>query len=159
VIRLALYEPDIPQNTGTILRLAACLGAPVDIVEPAGFPWSDRHFRRAGMDYLNHVELVRHISFSAFMESLRESGRRMVLLSTQASLPYSEFPFSEADTLVLGRESRGVPETVHATADSRVLIPMRPPMRSLNVAVSAAIVLSEALRQTGGLPPVEAVAE
>jgi len=152
LIRLALFEPDIPQNTGTILRLGACFGTPVDIIEPAGFPWSERHFRRAGMDYLDHVDLVRHVSFAQFTKTIRSEGRRLVLATTKAALPYSDFAYSGDDTLLFGRESRGVPDEVHAAADSRVLIPMRPGLRSMNVAVAAAIVLSEGLRQTGGLP-------
>jgi tRNA (cytidine/uridine-2'-O-)-methyltransferase len=152
LIRLALFQPDIPQNTGTILRLGACLGTPVDIIEPAGFPVSDRAFRRAGMDYLDQVELVRHDSFDTFYDVLRAQGRRLVLATTQAALPYTEGAFGENDTILLGRESKGVPENVHAAADSRVLIPMKPGARSLNVAIAAAILLSEALRQTDGLP-------
>ena len=152
LIRLALFEPDIPQNTGTILRLGACFGTPVDIIEPAGFPWSERHFRRAGMDYLDHVDLVRHVSFAQFTKTIRSEGRRLVLATTKAALPYSDFAYSGDDTLLFGRESRGVPDEVHAAADSRVLIPMRPGLRSMNIAVAAAIVLSEGLRQTGGLP-------
>ncbi len=152
MIRLALYQPDIPQNTGTILRLGACLGAPVDIIEPAGFPWSDRAFRRAGMDYLDHVEIARHDSFGAFLKVLRSEDRRLVLLTTRAALPYTEHRFGETDTLLFGRESAGVPDTVHAAADARILIPMRPGLRSLNVAIAAAVVLSEGLRQTGSLP-------
>lgn len=151
MIRLALYQPDIPPNTGTMLRLGACLGVPVDIVEPAGFPWSDRTFRRAGMDYLDHVEVVRHESFESFLSVMRADGRRLVLATTRGSLPYCDFAYREADTLLVGRESLGVPEEVHAAADARVLIPMRPGVRSLNVALAAAMILGEALRQTGGL--------
>ncbi|WP_436639658.1 tRNA (cytidine(34)-2'-O)-methyltransferase [Microbaculum sp. FT89] len=152
MIRLALYQPDIPQNTGTVLRLGACLGAPVDIIEPAGFPVSDRAFRRAGMDYLDHVALTRHVSFDTFLETLRRDGRRLVLATTRGAVPYTDHAFRDTDTVLLGRESQGVPDDVHAAAHARVLIPMRPGLRSLNVAVAAAILLSEALRQTGGLP-------
>lgn len=151
MIRLALYQPDIPQNTGTMLRLGACLGVNVDLIEPAGFPVSDRAFRRAGMDYLDQVELVRHDSFDVFHDCLRAQGRRLVLLSTQATQPYTAFAFDRNDTLMVGRETSGVPEAVHAAADARIIVPMRTGLRSMNVAVAAAMVLGEALRQTGGL--------
>jgi tRNA (cytidine/uridine-2'-O-)-methyltransferase len=150
-MRLALYQPDIPQNTGTILRLAACLGVPVDVIGPAGFDLSDRALKRAGLDYLDHVELSRHESFASFDAGLRAAGTsRIVLLTTQAEATHLGFPFEKSDTLLLGRESAGVPEAIHARADARVRIPMRPGLRSLNIAVAAAIVLGEALRQTGG---------
>ncbi|ODT30458.1 MAG: tRNA methyltransferase [Hyphomicrobium sp. SCN 65-11] len=152
-MRLALYQPDIPQNAGTILRLAACLGVAVDVIGPAGFDMSDRNLRRAGLDYLDHVEIVRHLSFAAFMAG-REStgtGGRLVLLTTAAETAYTDFAFARDDTLLLGRESAGVPESVHGVVDARVRIPMRPGLRSLNIAVAAAMVLGESLRQTGGL--------
>ena len=152
-MRLALYQPDIPQNAGTILRLAACLGVAVDVIGPAGFDMSDRNLRRAGLDYLDHVEIVRHLSFAAFMAG-REStgtGGRLVLLTTAAETAYTDFAFARDDTLLLGRESAGVPESVHEVVDARVRIPMQPGLRSLNIAVAAAMVLGEALRQTGGL--------
>jgi tRNA (cytidine/uridine-2'-O-)-methyltransferase len=149
-MRLALYQPDIAQNTGTLLRLGACLGVAVDIVGPAGFDLSDRALRRAGLDYLEHVEMARHASFAAFQAHLRTRGGRLVLLTTQAEAAYTAFAFRPDDTLLLGRESAGVPEAVHRVADARLSIPMRPGMRSLNVAVAAAMVLGEALRQTGG---------
>lgn len=133
-----------------MLRLCACLGVSAAIVEPAGFPVSDRHFRRAGMDYLDAVEIERHVSFSAFEAWRAQAGRRLVLLTTRAALAYTGLAYRDDDVLLVGRESAGVPETVHAAADARVLIPMRPPMRSLNVAVAAAMVLGEALRQTRG---------
>lgn len=149
-MRLAIYEPDIPQNTAAILRLGACLGVAVDLIEPFGFLWEDRRLRRAGMDYLDRIEHIRHASWDRFRAS-RDSGR-LVLLTTRAPLPYQRFAFHPDDTLLLGRESSGVPETVHATADARIRIPLRPGMRSLNVALAAAMVLGEALRQTGLLP-------
>jgi tRNA (cytidine/uridine-2'-O-)-methyltransferase len=149
-MRLALYEPDIPQNTGTILRLAACLGVPVDVIGPAGFDLSDRTLKRAGLDYLQHVELARHESFSAFDRARRSAGARLVLLTTRGDTVYTSFAFTSADTLLLGRESAGVPPSVHAAADARLRIPLRPGLRSLNVAVAAAMVLGEALRQTRG---------
>jgi tRNA (cytidine/uridine-2'-O-)-methyltransferase len=151
-MHLALYQPDIPQNTGTMLRLAACMGVGVDVVEPAGFPWSERRFRRAGLDYLDHVDIVRHPSFRSFDASRRDEGRRLVLLTTRAATVYTDFAFVASDVIMVGRESSGVPEDVHAAADARIVIPMRPGMRSLNVAVAAAMVLGEALRTTGGFP-------
>lgn len=153
-MRLALYQPDIPQNTGTILRLSACLGVPIDLIGPAGFDFSDRSFRRAGLDYLDHVEISRHESFAAFEAGLASEAPapRLVLLTTQAEETHVGFSFRDSDVLLLGRESAGVPETVHERADARVRIPMRSGLRSLNVAVAAAIVLGEALRQTGGYP-------
>lgn len=152
MIRLALYQPDIAQNTGTILRLAACLGLAVDIVEPAGFPVSDRAFRRAGMDYLDHVAWVRHADFAAFEAERRSQGRRLVLMTTRAALPYTAFAFRPGDTVMLGRESAGVPEEVHQAAEARILIPLRPGLRSLNVAMAAAMVAGEVLRQSDGFP-------
>src|ERR1700732_681964 len=149
-MRIALYQPDIAQNAGTILRLCACLGVEAHIVEPAGFPVSDRAFRRAGMDYLEHVALLRHVSWDAFEAWRPQQHLRLVLLSTRATLSYVEYAFRAEDVLLLGRESAGVPEAVHAAADARLVIPMRPGLRSLNVAVAAAMVLGEALRQRGG---------
>jgi tRNA (cytidine/uridine-2'-O-)-methyltransferase len=148
-MHLALYEPDIPQNTGTILRLCACLGVSAHLIEPAGFPISDRHFRRSGMDYLDQVSIERHASFAAFDEWRRREGLRLVLFSTRAATPYLGHSFSPADILLFGRESAGVPDHVHASADTRLLIPMRPGLRSINVAMAAAMALGEALRQTG----------
>jgi tRNA (cytidine/uridine-2'-O-)-methyltransferase len=148
-MRLALYQPDIPQNTGTLLRLGACLGVAVDIIAPAAFDLSDRALRRAGLDYLAHVEMARHASFAAFEAALRARGGRLVLLTTQAEMAYTAFAFRAGDTLLVGRESAGVPEAVHQVADARLRIPMRAGLRSLNVAVAAAMVLGEALRQVG----------
>jgi tRNA (cytidine/uridine-2'-O-)-methyltransferase len=147
-LTLALYQPDIPQNTGTMLRMCACLGISAAIIEPAGFPVSDRAFRRAGMDYLDQVQIERHMSWRTFEDWRRQAGRRLVLLSTMAALPYPAFAFAAGDVLMVGRESAGVPDDVHAAADARVLIPVAPGLRSLNVAVSAAMVVGEALRQT-----------
>ncbi len=146
-MRVALFEPDIPQNTGAVLRLAACLGVGVDVIEPAGFVWSDRRMKRAGMDYLNQVDLVRHASWNAFRGHF--TGR-LVLLTTQGAVSYLDHGFDSADTLLLGRESAGVPPDVHDAADARIRVPMAAGMRSLNVALAAAMVLSEALRQTDG---------
>jgi tRNA (cytidine/uridine-2'-O-)-methyltransferase len=149
-MRLALYQPDIPQNTGTILRTAACLGVAVDLIEPAGFNASDKALRRAGMDYLDRLDLTRHDSFTAFLAA-RAPGR-LVLATTAAATAYTDFAFGAGDTLLLGRESAGVPADVHALADARVKVPLVPGMRSLNVAVAAAMILGEALRQVGGFP-------
>ncbi len=149
-MRLALYEPDIPQNTGTILRMAACMGVAVDLIAPAGFDMSDRALKRAALDYLAHVKLERHQSFAAFDAARRARGERLVLLTTRGVTPYTDFDFGPADCLLLGRESAGVPPAVRALADASLRIPMAPGLRSLNVAVAAAMVLGEALRQTGG---------
>lgn len=152
MVRLALYQPDIPQNTGTMLRMAACLGVPVEIVEPAGFDVSDRHFRRSGLDYLDQVEIARHASWSRFEAWRRDARLRLVLATTKAAQPYTEFTFRPGDVVLVGRESAGVPDEVHAAADARIVIPMNRGLRSLNIAVSAAMILGEALRQTGGFP-------
>lgn len=150
---VALYQPDIPQNTGTILRLCACLGVEAHIIEPAGFDASDRAFRRAGLDYLDHVRLVRHISWAAFDAFRREAGFRLVLFTTKAAAPYLAHQFQVDEVLLFGRESSGVPDEVHAAADVRLRIPMRPGMRSLNVAVAAAMAVGEAMRQIGFANP------
>jgi tRNA (cytidine/uridine-2'-O-)-methyltransferase len=149
-MRIALFEPDIPQNTGAVLRLAACLGVAVDIIEPCGFLLDDRRMRRAGMDYLDHVEMIRHVSWTDF--ALQNPESRRVLLTTRADMAYDGFVFHKDDTLLIGRESAGVPDDVHAAADARIIIPMAPGLRSLNMALATAMALGEALRQTGGLP-------
>ena len=146
---LALYEPDIPQNAGTSLRTCACLGFDAAIIEPAAFPVSDRAFRRAGMDYLDAVSVSRHDSFEAFERARHAASRRLVLLTTRAAQAYCDFAFRADDILLVGRESAGVPDVVHAAADARLCVPMRPPLRSLNVAVAAAIVMGECRRQIG----------
>jgi tRNA (cytidine/uridine-2'-O-)-methyltransferase len=150
-MRIALYEPDIPQNTGTILRLAACLGVEAHIIEPAGFPTSDRAFRRAGMDYLDQVALVRHANWAVFEDWRRSAGCRLVVFTTRASVSYLDHAFRPEDVLLFGRESAGVPDEVHAAADVRLLIPMRGGLRSLNVAMVAAMAVGEALRQLRGV--------
>jgi tRNA (cytidine/uridine-2'-O-)-methyltransferase len=149
-MRLALYQPDIAQNTGTILRLAACLGVEAHIVEPAGFPTSDRAFRRAGMDYLDRVSLVRHQDWAAFESWRRGEDARLLLFTTTATMSYLDHAYRPGDILMFGRETAGVPEPVHQAADARLLIPMRPGLRSINVAMAAAMALGEALRQTNG---------
>ena len=152
MVRLALYQPDIPQNTGTMLRTAACLGVPVEIIEPAGFDVSDRNLRRAGLDYLDHVEIRRHVSWRAFLESCRAEPGRLVLATTRGSVPLTELAFEAQDVIVMGRESAGVPDEVHAAADARIYVPLKAGLRSLNVAVAAAMLVGEALRQTGAFP-------
>jgi tRNA (cytidine/uridine-2'-O-)-methyltransferase len=151
ILRLALYQPDIPQNAGSLMRLCACLGVAMDIIEPCGFLLTDRNFRRAGMDYRAGTDLTRHESWEAFRT---KAPGRLLLLTTQAARSYADFAFQPSDTLILGRESAGVPQTVHETVDGRLLIPMRPGMRSINVAQAAAMVLGEALRQTDSFPGV-----
>jgi tRNA (cytidine/uridine-2'-O-)-methyltransferase len=148
-IRIALYLPDIPGNTGTILRLAACLGLAVDIIEPAGFDISDRNLKRAGMDYIAAAALTRHVNWERFDAWRRAEERRLVLASTKASQPYTDFAFRPNDVLLFGRESAGVPEHIHESADARILIPMIEGQRSINVAISAAMIVGEAMRQTG----------
>jgi tRNA (cytidine/uridine-2'-O-)-methyltransferase len=149
-MRIALYEPDIPQNTGTILRLCACLGVAADIIEPAGFPVTDRAFRRAGMDYLDQVAITRHRSFQAFDDWRRAERLSLVLLSTSADTSYLDHIFRDDQVLLFGRESAGVPEAVHQAADTRLRVPIREGLRSLNIAMAVAMVAGEALRQTGG---------
>lgn len=151
-MRLALYEPDIPQNTGSMLRLAACLGVGVDIVEPCGFLLDDRRLQRVGMDYLKHVSVTRHSSWDRFAADRVANHHRLVLLTTSGDTPYTDYHFETEDILLVGRESAGVPDDVHESADARLLIPMAEGVRSLNVALSAAMVLGEALRQTGLQP-------
>lgn len=149
-IALALYQPDIALNTGTLLRLGACLDVPVHIIHPTGFPFSRAALKRSGMDYLDTVEMTEHDSYVQFDRWRREAGKRLVLLTTRASMPAHEVDYESDDILMVGRESAGVPPEVADSAELRVRIPMQPAARSLNVAVSAAIVLGEALRQTGG---------
>lgn len=154
-MRLALFQPDIPQNTGTLLRLGACLDLPLDIIEPCGFLFNEKAMRRAGMDYLDMVQYRHHNSWADFLEYRRqhpEEYGRLVLLTTHASKPYTAFEFRPNDIILMGRESAGVPEQVHELADARLLIPMNKNARSINVAVSAVMVIGEALRQTGLFP-------
>lgn len=146
-LRIALYQPDIPGNTGTILRLAACLDLKVDIIEPAGFVLSDKNLRRAGMDYLASVAMTRHVNWESFDAWRRHEGRRLVLGSTKAATRYTDFRFQTNDILLFGRESAGVPDHIHDLADSRLIIPMVEGQRSINVAVSAAMIAGEAMRQ------------
>jgi tRNA (cytidine/uridine-2'-O-)-methyltransferase len=150
-VRLALYQPDIPQNTGAMMRLAACMGVPLDIIEPCGFILDDRRLRRAGMDYIDHLEMKRHASWDRFASETNRAELnigRLVLLTTRASVPYLDFAFNPGDTLLMGSESAGVPVEVADAVDARIRIPMKPGLRSLNVALAASMVLGEALRQT-----------
>jgi len=151
-MHLALYESDIPQNAGALIRLGACLGVPVDIIEPCGFLFTDAAFKRAGMDYLDQANVRRHGSWLAFLMRQREAGRHTILLTSKSSFPYTDFAFAKGDTIVLGRESAGVPHEVHDAVDARLRIPMRTGLRSINVAQAGAMVLGEALRQTGTFP-------
>ena len=162
-MRLALYEPDIPQNAGSLMRLGACLGVGIDVIEPCGFLLSARNFRRADMDYLKSADIRRHDSWARFHAGLQTpasgggpSKQRLILLTTQGNLAYTDFVFAPDDTLLVGRESAGVPRDVHDAAHARLAIPLREGMRSLNVAQAAAMVLGEALRQTGGFPGASA---
>ena len=150
-MRIALYQPDIPQNTGTILRFCACFGIEAHIIGPAGFPTSDRAFRRAGMDYLDAVTIMRHAAWGEFESWRRGGNHRLLLFTTSGAHSYLDHRFAPDDVLLFGRESAGVPDEVHQAADARLVIPMRFGMRSLNVAVAAAMAAGEALRQTGGL--------
>lgn len=152
-MRIALYQPDIAGNVGTILRLAACMGVGVDLIEPMGFAWSERALARAGMDYAGHVAVVRHADWAAFAAQVRG---RVVLATTAGAVPLPQAAFARGDTLLFGSEGAGVPDDVHARADLRVRVPMREGFRSLNVAVACGIVLGEALRQTGGWPDAAA---
>jgi tRNA (cytidine/uridine-2'-O-)-methyltransferase len=145
-MRLALYEPDIPQNCGALLRLGACLGVGVDIIEPCGFLFSDKGLKRAGMDYLEQADYTRHESWNAYLAA--RTGGRIVLFTSRGDAAYTDFAFAKDDTILLGRESAGVPEHVGARADARLRIPLKPGMRSINVAQAGAMALGEALRQT-----------
>ena len=151
-LRLALYQPDIPQNAGALLRLSACLGIGVDIIEPCGFVLDERKVRRAGMDYIEHASYVRHRSWLAFLEALKGEDRRLVLLTTRGDHRHDRFSFRPGDTIMVGRESAGVPPEVAGAAQARIRIAMRPAARSLNVAMAAALVTGEALRQLDAFP-------
>jgi tRNA (cytidine/uridine-2'-O-)-methyltransferase len=157
-MQIALFQPDIPQNTGTILRLCACLGVAAHIIEPAGFAISDRNFRRAGMDYLDQVQWTRHDSWSKFDQWRKQEGCRLVLFTTKGARSYLDYHYGLNDILMFGRETAGVPEEVAVAADTRLVIPIKPGLRSLNVAMASAMALGEALRQTSSeiLPPAQA---
>jgi tRNA (cytidine/uridine-2'-O-)-methyltransferase len=151
-MRVAIFQPDIPQNLGSSIRLAACLGVAIDVVEPCGFPLSDRALRRTALDYADSVDLTRHNSWTAFLAAPERGAGRLVLFTTKAAVPHLTFAFEAGDTLLFGRESAGVPLEVHEAAQARLFIPIRPPTRSLNVVTAAAIALAEGLRQTQGFP-------
>lgn len=148
MLNIALYHPDIPQNVGAAIRLCACMGTGLDIIEPTSFPWDTRKIRQSAMDYYDALDINRHTSWEAFYES--KGDRRIVLMTTKAALPYTEFEFQDDDILLAGSESAGVPEHVHDAADGRILIPMKAGLRSLNIVNASAMILGEALRQTGG---------
>jgi tRNA (cytidine/uridine-2'-O-)-methyltransferase len=143
-ISLTLYQPDIPQNVGAAMRLCACLGIRLNLIEPFGFPWKEREFRRTGMDYIDHVDFKRFSSWDNFKENYQG---RIILMTTKGSIPYTKFEFKDGDTLLAGRESVGVPETIHAIADARILIPMHGQSRSMNVINASSMIIGEALRQ------------
>ena len=154
-MRLVLFQPDIAQNTGTMMRLCACVDLGIDIIEPCGFIFNDKAMRRAGMDYLNLASYRRHNSWQDFLEYRKNNPKeygRLVLMTTKASIPYTDFKFEPNDIILMGRESAGVPESVHQIADARLIIPMNQNARSINVAVSAVMVIGEALRQTNSFP-------
>ncbi len=152
-MRLILFEPDIPQNVGAVIRLAACLGVPLDVIEPCGFVFDDRRLKRAGMDYLDKADLTRYNSWRAYAEGrARDASSRLLLLTTSGEMRYTDFRFAPGDRLLMGRESAGVPAEVHRAADARLVIPTAPGCRSLNIATAAAMALGEALRQTAGFP-------
>jgi tRNA (cytidine/uridine-2'-O-)-methyltransferase len=151
-VKIALYQPDIAGNVGAVLRLGACMGIAVEIIEPCGFPFDMRRIRRVALDYIDQVEMRRHASWNAFLTESRSAGGRLVLLSTRGAVRYDRFAFRPDDTLLFGRESAGVPEEVHRAADAAVRVPLAPAMRSLNVASASAMILGEAMRQTGLLP-------
>lgn len=157
-MRLALFQPDIPQNLGAAIRLTACLGVGLDVIEPCAFPLSDKALRRTAMDYGAAAEIRRHSGWAAFEADARQAGRRIVLFTTRAAEPMPGFAFGADDILLFGRESAGVPDEVHAAADARLIIPIRPETRSLNVIAAAALGLGEALRQTDGWPSPAAAA-
>ena len=149
-MRIALFEPEIAGNVGNVMRLGACMGAGVDLIEPLGFHWDDRRVRRAAMDYIDHVEVVRHESFEAFRAA--RAGQRLVLFTTRATQSSYDFAYRPDDILLFGKESAGVTDAVRACVDASVRLPMKPEVRSLNLATSAGLALGEALRQTGSLP-------
>jgi tRNA (cytidine/uridine-2'-O-)-methyltransferase len=149
-MRIALFQPEIAGNVGAVLRLGACLGASIDLIEPMGFDWDDRRVRRTAMDYIDHVDVTRHADFDAFLATARDN--RIVLFTTKSDCSAYDFAFEASDILLFGKESAGVPADVAERCNARVRLPMRPEVRSLNLATSAALALGEALRQTGGLP-------
>ena len=157
MIGLALLTPDQAGNVGAILRLGACFGAPCHIIEPCGFAFSERALRRAGMDYVDQAEMVRHADWTGFAEAQKDADRRIILMTSKSDTGLYDFEFAQDDIILMGSESTGAPEHVHASVAARLRIPMQPAMRSLNIAIASGIALSEALRQTGNLPPITAL--
>ncbi len=151
MIRIALYQPDIPQNTGAMMRLAACMRVGLDVIEPTAFPWDERKIRRGALDYIDHIDLTRHGDWTAFLRYYEKQNRRIVLMTTKGAIPYTAHEFRADDILLAGSESSGVPDHVHDRADSRIIIPMRPGLRSLNVVNATSMILGEALRQTNNV--------
>ena len=149
MIHLAVYQPDIPQNLGALLRLSACMGVDIHVIEPCGFPLDDKRMRRVGMDYIDQARWQRHSSWDVFRDYCQTHAHRIALLTTKAAMPYTQFRFQSGDMILLGRESAGVPDDVQQAADARLIIPMQEGARSLNLAMSAAMVTGEALRQCG----------
>ena len=145
MLRIAMYQPDIPQNTGAMIRLCACLGLGLDIIEPCGFPWNERKIKQSAMYYYEHADIVKHASWDIFLQNYKE--RRIILMTTKSSIPYTEFKFKDDDILLAGRESAGVPDEVHESADGRIMIPMSGELRSINVVNASAMIIGEALRQ------------
>jgi tRNA (cytidine/uridine-2'-O-)-methyltransferase len=156
-MRLALFQPDIPQNLGGAIRLAACLGVWLDVIEPCAFPLSDRALRRTAMDYGAAAQIQRHDGWESFHGHMRAEGRRILLFTTKGAAPFHQFAYRADDVLLFGRESAGAPDAVHAAADARLIVPIRPETRSLNVVTTAAMALGEALRQASAFPPAPAV--
>lgn len=152
-MRIALFEPEIAGNVGAVLRLCACMGAAVDLIEPMGFAWDDRRVRRAAMDYIDHVSITRHAGFAAFRQTI--GAQRLILFTTRTTRSAYDFAFAADDILLFGKESAGVPDAVHNGSDARVRIPLRPEVRSFNLATTAALALGEAMRQTGTLPGMQ----
>ena len=146
-MRIALYQPDIPQNSGNILRLGACLGVSIDIIEPAGYVFDDKRFKRSSMDYINHIDYKRHIDWEAFFNWSKRNNFRLILLTTKVDKKYYDYNFKNNDILIFGRESAGVSEIVHSNVDEQITIPMKKGMRSINVSSAVAIVAGEACRQ------------
>ncbi len=146
-MRIALYQPDIPQNTGNIFRLAACLGVSVDVIEPAGFFFEDKRLQRSLMDYIDHLDYKKHVDWEAFYQWSKTNNHKLILLTTKSQKKYYDFKFNNSDILLFGRESAGVPEKIHQCVNERLLIPMQKGLRSLNVSSAASMVLGEALRQ------------
>ena len=150
-MRIALYQPDIPQNTGNIFRLGACLGVPVDVIEPTGFIFDDKKFKRSAMDYINHLNYKRHLDWEHFLKGVKNNQGRLILMTTKSEMSYYNFKFQPSDILLFGRESAGVPNDVHDIADHRLTIPMKNEVRSINLSSSVALVIGEGLRQINGI--------